>query len=104
MRDAANQGLVFVDGMEKGQFLTDARTRDACCMNLIIIGETAKRVLQNWPDFADAHADFGWTRMTGLRNRIAHGYEAINFEIVWDTLHGELPPMIKRLDTLLKPS
>jgi uncharacterized protein with HEPN domain len=36
-----------------------------------------------------------------MRNRVAHGYEDINFEIVWDTLVGELPGLIGRLDVLL---
>jgi uncharacterized protein with HEPN domain len=40
--------------------------------------------------------------MTGMRNRVAHGYEDINFEVVWDTLIGELPGLIARVDGLLK--
>jgi uncharacterized protein with HEPN domain len=39
--------------------------------------------------------------MTGMRNRAAHGYEDINFEVVWDTLIGELPGLIELVDGLL---
>jgi uncharacterized protein with HEPN domain len=102
MRDAAAQATVFIDGMAKEEFLVDALTRDACCMNLIIVGEAAKRIIENWPDFANEHSDFGWYRMTGMRNRVAHGYEDINFEVVWDTLIVELPGLIARVDGLLK--
>ena len=101
MRDAANQASTFIEGLAKDDFLGDAMTRDACCMNLIIIGEAAKRIVETWPDFAASQADFGWHRMTGIRNRVAHGYEDINFEIVWDTLVGELPDLIARVDRLL---
>ncbi len=101
MRDAARQGSVFIEGMAREEFLADALTRDACCMNLIIIGEAAKRIIENWPEFAELHAEFGWHRMTGMRNRVAHGYDDINFEVVWDTLVGELPELIKRVDVLL---
>jgi uncharacterized protein with HEPN domain len=41
--------------MVKEEFLADPLTRDACCMNLIIIGEAAKRIIENWPDFATLH-------------------------------------------------
>ena len=101
VRDAARQALLFIEGMTKFEFLADARTRDACCMNLIIIGEATKRIGEVWPDFVKQHADFGWHRMAGMRNRIAHGYEDINFEIVWDTLIGELPDLICQVDGLL---
>ncbi len=101
LRDAAIQASAFIEGMTKEEFLVDALTRDACCMNLIIIGEAAKRVIENWPEFAASHGEFGWHRMTGMRNRVAHGYDDINFEVVWDTLIGELPGLIQRVDALL---
>jgi uncharacterized protein with HEPN domain len=101
MRNAARQACSFIDGMTKATFLIDARTRDACCMNLIVIGEATKRIMERWPEFVGEHPDFGWNRMTGMRNRVAHGYEEINFEIVWDTLVGELPGLIGRLDGVL---
>jgi uncharacterized protein with HEPN domain len=101
MRDAARQASSFIEGMDREDFLVDALTRDACCMNLIIIGEAAKRIIENWPEFAASHPDFGWHRMTGMRNRVAHGYDDINFEVVWDTLVGELPGLIDRVDAML---
>jgi uncharacterized protein with HEPN domain len=101
MRGAAWQASTFIEGLAREEFLIDALTRDACCMNLIIIGEAAKRIIENWPEFAASHSEFGWHRMTGMRNRVAHGYDDINFEVVWDTLVGELPGLIERIDALL---
>jgi uncharacterized protein with HEPN domain len=101
MRDAARQASSFIEGMAREEFLNDGLTRDACCMNLIIIGEAAKRIIESWPEFAALHSEFGWHRMTGMRNRVAHGYDDINFEVVWDTLVGELPELIERVDATL---
>jgi uncharacterized protein with HEPN domain len=101
MQDAARHACVFIDRMTKPEFMDDARTQDACCMNLIVIGEATKHIMERWPDFVVQHPDFGWNRMTGMRNRIAHGYDQINFDIVWDTLVGELPKLSARLDVLL---
>lgn len=32
--------------------------------------------------------------MRGMRNRVAHGYFDINFEIVWETVQTALPQLL----------
>ena len=97
----AKQACDFAEGMSVDMFLGDPLTQQACCMNLIIIGEASRKILNEWPAFATHHASVGWHRMTGMRNRVAHGYEEIDFEIVWNTVKQELPRLIERLDSLL---
>jgi uncharacterized protein with HEPN domain len=36
-----------------------------------------------------------------MRNRGAHGYDALNFETVWDTLTDDLPNLAERVKVLL---
>ena len=40
--------------------------------------------------------------MIELRNRLIHGYDAVDFDILWDILNIDLPPLIQRLDDILK--
>lgn len=35
--------------------------------------------------------------MKGMRNRLAHGYFAINLDVVWETLQTALPDVLARL-------
>ncbi len=35
-----------------------------------------------------------------MRNRIAHGYFEINFEVVWETVQTALPELLARLPTV----
>jgi len=35
--------------------------------------------------------------MRGMRNRIAHGYFEIDFNIVWDTVNNLLPGLVANL-------
>jgi uncharacterized protein with HEPN domain len=35
--------------------------------------------------------------MRGMRNRIAHGYFAINLDVVWDTVQTALPDLLQQL-------
>ena len=37
-----------------------------------------------------------------MRNRIAHGYFAVDYGMVWDTVREALPPLGQQLDLLLK--
>jgi uncharacterized protein with HEPN domain len=39
--------------------------------------------------------------MRGMRNRIAHGYFLLRFDVIWDTVSIDLPVLIERLNTIL---
>ena len=36
--------------------------------------------------------------MAGLRDKVIHGYFAINYEIVWDVIQHKLPELNRRSD------
>ena len=38
--------------------------------------------------------------MIGLRNRMIHGYDAIDMELVWATAHERIPELLARLEAL----
>ena len=64
-------------------------------MESMIIGEAATQVMDRHPAFTQAHAQVPWRSMRGMRNRIAHGYFAINLDVVWDTVQMALPELLK---------
>ena len=97
IKQAAEQAVAYVDGMAKADFLADKRTQQAVILNLIVIGEAAAKLMDLYPDEARAHADLELRSMRGMRNRIAHGYYDIDLSIVWDTVAGALPELIRRL-------
>lgn len=98
--DAAVTATEYVDGFSKEDFLADKRTQQAVVLNILIIGEVATKIAQNYSNFAKANAEVPWTSMRNMRNRIAHGYYDIDFEVVWDTLLLSLPPLIDSLSDL----
>ncbi len=69
-------------------------------MDLIIIGEAATKVMDCYPEFADAHSEIPWHKMRGMRNRITHGYFDIDLDLVWDTLQSALPNLIQQLSDI----
>ena len=97
MQQAATDACIFVEGMEKADFLEDKRTQQAVIMSLIIVGEVATKVMDGYTEFTEMHSQMPWRSMRGMRNRIAHGYFDINLDVVWDTLQTALPEMLRQL-------
>lgn len=100
MQQAAFDACSFVEGLENDDFINDKRTQQAVIMSLIIIGEAATKIMDRYPDFAEAHAHVPWRSMRGMRNRIAHGYFCIDLDVVWDTVQKALPELLEQLHTL----
>jgi uncharacterized protein with HEPN domain len=81
MQQAATDACAFVEGLAKDDFLGDKRTQQAVIMSLIIIGEAATKVMDDYAEFAQAHAQVPWRNMRGMRKHIAHGYFDIKVKI-----------------------
>jgi uncharacterized protein with HEPN domain len=62
---------------------------------LEIIGEAANRV----PEVDRArYAEIPWTEIVGLRHRLIHGYDEVDFDILWQILVRDLPRLIVALE------
>lgn len=69
------------------EFLADAKTQDAILYNLIIIGEAANQISD---EFQERHDTIPWSSMIGTRNIIVHGYDQVKLQIVWRILQRDL--------------
>ena len=59
-----------------------------------IIGEAANRVSQKT---REKNPEIPWPQIIGMRNRLIHGYDIIDYGLLWDTVTSDLPPLIKAL-------
>ena len=66
--------------------------------NIIILGEAAKRIDQ---EFQDEHPEIPWASIIGTRNVIVHGYDQVKLQIVWDILSKDLPSLKIKLQSIL---
>jgi len=79
------------------EFLADTKTQDAILYNLIIIGEAANRISD---EFQEQHYKVPWSAMIGTRNIIVHGYDQVKLQIVWEILQRDIESLkceIKRV-------
>jgi len=68
---------------------------------LEIVGEAAGRVSS---ETRGRLAAIPWPDIVGLRNRLIHGYDKVDFDILWDVIQIDLPPLIAELKKALPRS
>lgn len=65
---------------------------------LEIVGEAAVRVSN---DTQSAFSNVPWRQIADLRNRLIHGYDEVDFDILWSIIQSDLPPLINELQVVL---
>lgn len=91
----------YVAGLDKKTFLADDEKCYAVLAQLIIIGEAANRLPSS---YQEASPQIPWRQMIGMRNRVVHGYDAIDWNIVWDVATVHSPALQRAIGDLLKLS
>ncbi len=64
-----------------------------------IVGEAANRISGNTQQ---ENPHIPWIEINGMRNRLVHGYDVIDYDVLWDTITNDLPPLIAALESLLE--
>ena len=68
---------------------------------LLILGEAASRVSLAR---RERHPEIPWGQIVALRNRLIHGYDTIDFDILWKIITSDIPPLIAALETAVGAS
>ena len=76
-------------------FLNSELIQDAVIRNIEIIGEASYNIQRVDPVFAAANGDIPWQVMYAMRNRVSHGYDKVDFEMVWKTICNDLLDLYK---------
>lgn len=91
----------YTANLTEDAFLEREMVQDAVIRNFEIIGEAARNIERDAPDFAARHSDIPWTLIYTMRNRVAHGYFTVDLEIVWKTIHQDLPELGAKIAGLM---
>lgn len=98
MLDAAKKVSEYAQGAQESDFLPGALEYDASLMQLMVLAEAANRVP---PPVRETHSAVVWHKIRGLRNRIAHDYEGLEEDSVWNTVTVFVPQLITTLREVL---
>ena len=81
----------YTVGMDEMAFLNSELVQDAVIRNIEIIGEASNNIQRVGPEFARQHENIPWLVLYTMRNRVSHGYDKVDLEIVWKTICRDLP-------------
>ena len=99
MLDHAKEAVAMACGRTRTDLDKDRQLNLSLVRLLEIIGEAAGRVAA---DERARHPDIPWSEIVGLRNRLIHGYDSVDFDILWQIVSDDLPPVIAALEKALE--
>ena len=76
-----------VSNVSETEFSLNDDIKEVVCFNLFQIGELANGLSK---EFLKEYNKIPWKQIIGMRNRIVHGYDTINLEIVWNTANESI--------------
>lgn len=89
----------FLKGCTRDDFLHDRLLQVAVERELEIMGEALNRLCR-FDNETFARIEHG-SKIIGMRNVLAHGYDVIDYRIIWNTLEGDLPMLRRQIANLL---
>ena len=99
MLDYARQACVMARGRKRSDLESDYMFQLALTHLVEIVGEAASRV--SMPT-RERHCEIPWPNIVGMRNRLIHGYDVVDLNLLWDTVTTDLPPLIAALEGIVE--
>jgi uncharacterized protein with HEPN domain len=90
----------FAAGKNFSDYLADDMFRSAVERKLGIIGEAFAKLEEADPALTENFPEL--RKIIGMRNRIVHGYDSVDEELVWDVVQNRLPALQQKVEALLK--
>ena len=101
MLDHAREAVTMVAGTRREDLDADRKLNLALVRLLEIIGEAASRTPA---DERARYPQIPWAQIVGLRNRLIHGYDSVDFDILWHIITSDLTDLIAVLEPLVAPA
>ncbi len=101
MLDYSREAVGMMQGQVRADLDTDRKLNLALIRLLEILGEAANRVP---PSDRAKYPQIPWPQLISLRNRLIHGYDQVDFDILWQILNQDLPTLTRELEKIVAGS
>jgi uncharacterized protein with HEPN domain len=99
MLDHTREGADLARGRTRAD-LDASRILQLALSRLVeIIGEAASRVPG---EVQERHPELPWREAIGARNRLIHGYDFVDLDILWEIVATDLPLLIPQVERALE--
>ncbi|MGD1701120.1 HepT-like ribonuclease domain-containing protein [Dapis sp. BLCC M229] len=96
--NAARRVLQFTKGIDKSELETNEEKQSAILYQIIVMGEATKRLS---PEFREQYPEIPWKDIAGMRDILAHQYDLLNLNTLWDVIQSDVPEVLALLESLL---
>jgi uncharacterized protein with HEPN domain len=87
----------YVQGASRSDLDHDNLLLSACCYQIAVIGEAVKRLS---PTTRGTHPEVQWKDIAGMRDRLIHGYDAVDIDELWKTATEDVPALLEQIRTI----
>jgi uncharacterized protein with HEPN domain len=92
----------YTEELDEVTFLQNELVQDAVIRNMEILGEASYNIQKHFPEIAAQHPELPLAFAYQMRNAVAHGYFKVDYEIVWKTIHVDLPTMYVQVQNVVR--
>ena len=78
-------------GSDEKTFVDNDDLHGLCCYALVQIGEAVNHLSD---DFIAQNDDIDWQSLYSMRCYLVHGYESLNYRILWQAITLDLPTLV----------
>ena len=99
IRLAAEALCRFTDGKSVGDLKRDEMLQAAVERKLEIMGEAFVQLRVEDAATAEQFPDL--RQIIGMRNRLVHGYDQLDLDVIWDATISHVPKLLEQVEALL---
>ncbi len=97
MREYSKEAIELAQGKTREDLDRDRVFELALTRLVEIIGEAAAKIT---PETQGKFAQIPWPEIIGLRNRLIHGYDAVDLDILWEIVQHDIPALLSELENI----
>lgn len=100
MLNAAREAVELSAGNSRDNIKSERMLNLSLVRLIEIVGEAANQVSS---EGQAQYPNIPWRPIIGMRHRLIHGYDNVDFDILYQTVTQDLPPLIANLEKIIPP-
>ena len=94
MRDYVAEAVALARARTRAELDADRVFALALLKLVEIVGEAAGRISEST---RAAHPEIPWREIIGMRHHLVHGYDAVDYDILWTVATEDFPPVAQQI-------
>ena len=98
LQDAARHAQAICEGKTLEELLDDWQAIAALERFIEIVGEAVKRLPA---ELKERYPDVPWKEIAGTRDHLSHGYDDVDYQVLWDAVNNDIPKLLATVERML---